>query len=133
MCECNRFFNPDEFLEKRCTFLYFVIFIHLILGILFAVFSPNGNGYTFLFQHFIQALILFCGIRTLLYTYLAIYIFFSLVNCVSSFIVVGIVLQQLIAVGSNEVSKKLDTAYIVLTAFNFVFLVFSIIFQLTKK
>lgn len=123
MCECQKYFEPDVKLKKMLTLVLIIMLINILLTILTAIFI----GFSMCFELLMQALVLFCGFQSLLYTYVAMFIFFGLLNGFLVFRIVGIIIQQTIIEGSSPLQTgKQYTAFAILLV-TFVFQIFAIV------
>jgi hypothetical protein len=124
MCECSPVFVADEKLKKMLTIVLIILVLNGIIGILTGIFI----NWSMAFQILINVLILFCAYNSLRYTYVSIYIFFTMLNAFTVFIFVGIQIQQILLVGQSGIKKTADYVAFSLLLFTLVFDVFSIIF-----
>jgi hypothetical protein len=123
MCECQKYFEPDAKLKKMLILMLIIMIINVLLTILTAIFID----FSMCFELLIQVLVLFCGYQSLLYTYLAMYIFFGLLNGFLVVRVVGIIIQQTIIEGSSQLQTgKQYTAFSILLV-TLVFQIFAIV------
>jgi hypothetical protein len=123
MCECQKYFEPNEKLKKMLNLVLIIMFINIILFILLAIFL----GFSMCFEMIIQTLVLFCAYQSVLYTYIAMYIFFGLFNAFLVFRVVGIVIQQIIIEGSSTLQTGSQYAGFSILLVTLVFQIFAII------
>mmetsp|Transcript_679 Transcript_679/g.672 ORF Transcript_679/g.672 Transcript_679/m.672 type:complete len:211 (+) Transcript_679:42-674(+) len=122
MCECNKYFEPDDKLRRMLVFLWIILGINFVLGILSAIFCSLGMC----LYIFIQTIILLCAIKSVLYTYLAMFVFFCLMNGFSMLIFVGIVIQQLIITDHSTLKDSDDKVEFGIQVFTLVFSIFCI-------
>lgn len=124
MCHCERYFQPDEKLQKMITMLVVILVINLIDATAAALLI----GFNTSLMLFIQALLLFVSYQSLVYFYSAMFILLCLYNGFSMFIYVGIIIQQIILTGSSGISKTEQYEEFGVRLFTLIFCIFSIIF-----
>lgn len=122
MCDCSPQFTPNEQLKKQLTLVLILQFIMLGIIIAFFVCGLVSIGISYL----IMLLFLFASYKSILFFYLSLYIFLTLINSFQMFISIGIVLQQDILQDSNVFKNNKDLVGFGFCVFGLILNIFSI-------
>lgn len=120
MCNCEPVLQPDDKLKRMITLARILLLIHLISS--FSRIFMNDAGS--LLSDFLCCLFLFIATTTIFFMYMAIYIFFCLLNTFYLFLQIGFVIQR--SIQGLEYSSKV-ILQLCFTIYLFVFYIFAIV------